>query len=96
VYAVTFDDGVWTLLQGSPDFTPLDFSRRFTGEFSADGNTIRGRWKNSNDGSSWEHDFGPHLPKGSLAKPLCVSRMTLPSTGHDSQNGQCASGICAG
>jgi hypothetical protein len=57
VYAMTFDDGVWTLLRDSPDFTPLDFSRRFTGEFSAYGNFISGRWERSKDGSGWEHDF---------------------------------------
>src|SRR5919204_3383223 len=57
VYALTFSDGVWTLLRDAPDFTPLDFRQRFTGEFSADGNTISGRWETSQDGSTWEHDF---------------------------------------
>ncbi len=57
VYAMTFSDGVWTLLRDSPDFSPLDFWQRFTGEFSADGRTISCRWETSRDGSSWEHDF---------------------------------------
>jgi hypothetical protein len=57
VYAMTFRDGVWTLLRDAPDFTPLDFWQRFTGEFSADGRTISGRWETSQDGSTWEHDF---------------------------------------
>jgi hypothetical protein len=57
VYAMTFRDGVWTLLRDAPDFTPLDFWQRFTGEFSADGGTISGRWETSQDGSTWEHDF---------------------------------------
>ena len=42
LYAMTFRDGIWTLVRSSPDFTPLDFSQRFTGRFSADGNTISG------------------------------------------------------
>ncbi len=57
VYAMTFSDGVWTLLRDSPDFSPLDFWQRFTGEFSADGGTISCRWETSRNGSSWEHDF---------------------------------------
>jgi hypothetical protein len=57
VYAMTFHDGVWTLLRDAPDFTPLDFWQRFTAEFSADGHTISGRWETSRDGSTWEHDF---------------------------------------
>ncbi len=39
VYAMTFSDGVWTLLREAPDFTPLDFSQRFSGRFSADRTT---------------------------------------------------------
>jgi len=56
LYAMTFHDGVWTLLRDSPDFTPLDFSQRFTGRFSADGNTIFGTWE-IGDGSNWKKDF---------------------------------------
>jgi hypothetical protein len=57
VYAMTFSDGVWKLLRDSPDFTPLNFSQRFTGTFSDDGKTIKGRWELSRDGSRWDHDF---------------------------------------
>ena len=57
VYAMTFRDGMWALLRDAPDFTPLDFCQRFTGEFSADGGTINGRWETSQDGSTWERDF---------------------------------------
>jgi hypothetical protein len=56
LYAMTFRDGIWTLLRESPDFTPLDFSQRFTGRFSADGNTIAGTWEIDN-GSGWKKDF---------------------------------------
>ena len=59
LYAMTFDDGVWTLTREQPDFTPLHFAQRFHGEFSADGNTIDGRWEISHDGgAAWELDFG--------------------------------------
>ena len=57
VYAMTFGDGVWTLSRTSPDFSPLNFSQRFTGTFGDGGKTIQGRWETSDDGSSWEHDF---------------------------------------
>jgi len=49
--------GAWKLWRESEDFSPLDFSQRFTGTFSDDGTTISGRWENSGDGSTWEHDF---------------------------------------
>ena len=58
VYAMTFDDDVWTLLRNSPDFSDLKFWQRFTGTFGADGNTIDGRWEMSHDeGATWEKDF---------------------------------------
>jgi hypothetical protein len=52
VSEMSFDVGVWKLWRESPDF-----SQRFAGTFSADGNTIQGRWEISTDGSSWEPDF---------------------------------------
>jgi hypothetical protein len=57
LYAMTFRDGVWTLVRDAPDFTPLDFWQKFTGEFSVDGGAISGRWETSQDGSTWELDF---------------------------------------
>lgn len=65
LYAMTFSGGVWTLLRDSPDFSPLDFSQRFTGTFSADGRTIRGRWEASADGLSWRPDFDLTYTKAS-------------------------------
>jgi hypothetical protein len=56
LYAMSLADGVWTLTRESPDFTPLDFAQRFTGTFSAEGNTISGAWEKRLDGG-WEHDF---------------------------------------
>jgi hypothetical protein len=57
VYAMTFDGRTWTLLRDAPDFSPLEFSQRFTGTFSDDGTAIVGRWEMSRDGSHWDHDF---------------------------------------
>ena len=57
LYAMSFADGTWELLRDSPDFSPLDFSQRFTGRFSDDGDAIQGTWQKSFDGSNWEHDF---------------------------------------
>ena len=57
VYRMTFRDGLWTLVRDAPDFTPLDFSQRYTGAFSADGSSIAGRWETSYDGTTWELDF---------------------------------------
>jgi hypothetical protein len=56
LYAMSLADGVWTLTRESPDFTRLDFSQRFTGTFSADGNSISGAWE-TRQGGDWEHDF---------------------------------------
>jgi hypothetical protein len=57
VYAMDLSGGVWTLLRDAPDFTPLEFSQRFTGTFSADGHRIDGRWETARDGAAWELDF---------------------------------------
>jgi hypothetical protein len=52
VYQMSVRDGVWKLWREAPGF-----SQRFTGTFSDDSRTIRGRWEKSTDGSQWEHDF---------------------------------------
>lgn len=57
VYKMSFEDAVWTLWRDGPDFSPLDFSQRFTGTFSDDGQTIAGAWEICHDGKTWEHDF---------------------------------------
>jgi hypothetical protein len=52
IYAMSLADGVWKLWrEGAP------FSQRFTGELSADGNTIAGRWEVAEDGETWRTDF---------------------------------------
>lgn len=57
VYAMSFDEGVWKLSRTTVDFSPLEFSQRFTGTFGDDGRAIEGRWEICHDGSTWEHDF---------------------------------------
>jgi hypothetical protein len=51
VYEMSLSDGVWKLWRdGQP------FSQRFTGTFSADGNSIAGRWE-IEEGGEWRADF---------------------------------------
>jgi hypothetical protein len=57
VYAMTYEDGVWTLVRDTPDFTPLSFSQRFEGIVDREAGRIRGAWETSRDGTSWTHDF---------------------------------------
>jgi hypothetical protein len=58
LYAMSFADGVWRLLRETPDFSPLAFRQRFTGHLGDDGDTIRGAWETSTDGSTtWKQDF---------------------------------------
>jgi hypothetical protein len=57
LYTMTFDGRDWTLERHTPDFSPLNFHQRWLGTFSADGDTIEGRWETSPDGRQWEVDF---------------------------------------
>ena len=58
VYEMSFGDGEWKLWRDAEDFSPLDFSQRYTGRFTDDGQTIEGAWEIAHDGTTWEHDFG--------------------------------------
>jgi hypothetical protein len=57
LYEMSFAEGVWKLWRTEADFSPLDFSQRYTGTFTDDGRTIRGNWESSSEGSTWAHDF---------------------------------------
>jgi hypothetical protein len=57
VYEMSFSGAVWKLWRDSPDFSPLDFSQRYTGTVSDEGRTISGSWEICHDGTTWEHDF---------------------------------------
>jgi hypothetical protein len=52
IYRVSFSDGVWRMWRHSPGF-----SQKFSGNFSADGETIEGLWKLSRDDSTWDDDL---------------------------------------
>ena len=52
VYAVSLDDGQWRFWREDPGFW-----QRFTGEFSADGDTITGQGEMRRDGAGWEPDL---------------------------------------
>ena len=57
VYKMSFGNGVWKLWRDTPDFSPLDFSQRYTGTFRDDGRTVAGAWEICEDGKTWRHDF---------------------------------------
>jgi hypothetical protein len=57
VYAMTFDGTTWTLERVRADFTPLEFSQRYTGVFAGDGSAIRGKWEIRHEGGDWQIDF---------------------------------------
>ena len=57
VYEMGLEDGVWRLERTKPDFSPLDFSQRFTGRFGEDGDRIEGTWEIAHDHETWEKDF---------------------------------------
>ena len=56
LYVMTFDGAEWTLRRESADFSPLDFSQRYVGRLSADGQRIDGRWE-IDHGGGYEVDF---------------------------------------
>jgi hypothetical protein len=57
VYAMTFENGVWTLERTEADFTPLSFAQRYRGTFNDHGNAIEGAWESRQEGADWELDF---------------------------------------
>jgi hypothetical protein len=57
VYEMGFDDRVWKLERTKADFSPFDFSQRFTGTLSDDGQQIEGTWEIAHDHKAWEKDF---------------------------------------
>ena len=45
VYEMSFADRVWKLERTKPDFSPFEFSQRFTGTLTGDGKRIDGTWE---------------------------------------------------
>ena len=57
-YRMSFDGVTWSLVRDRADFTPLDFSQRFSGRLVRGGrDRIEGTWERSSDGKSWAKDF---------------------------------------
>jgi hypothetical protein len=54
---MSFDGRLWTLSRTSPDCSPLDFSQRYSGRFSDDGDAIEGTWEICEEGETWKKDF---------------------------------------
>jgi hypothetical protein len=65
VYQMSLGHGEWKQWREAPGF-----SQRFTGRFSADGNTITAHWEKSKDGVSWEHDFDLTYTRVTGEQPL--------------------------
>ena len=57
VYEMSFDGGVWKLERTTGDFSPFEFSQRFTGTLTNDGRRIEGIWEIAHDHETWEKDF---------------------------------------
>ena len=57
LYEMSLEDGVWRLERTAEDYSPLDFSQRFTGRFSEDGRMIEGAWEIAHDHRTYEKDF---------------------------------------
>jgi hypothetical protein len=52
IYEMSLSDNLWKLWRQSPNF-----SQRFEGKISKDGNKILAKWEKSEDGQNWKHDF---------------------------------------
>ncbi len=57
VYLMTLDAQTWSLTRTTADFTPLEFSQRYTGRISDDGRTITGSWERASRNGDWQLDF---------------------------------------
>ena len=57
VYEMSLGAGVWKMERTRPDFSPFDFSQRFTGTFNDDGSRIDGAWEIAEDHRTWRKDF---------------------------------------
>jgi hypothetical protein len=57
IYEMSFDGGVWKLERTKEDFSPFDFSQRFTGNLTDHGKRIKGTWEIADDHKTWKKDF---------------------------------------
>lgn len=56
IYQMSFESGTWKLWRDEEDFSPLDFSQRWTASFADDGSRIEGTWEINQTGE-WRRDF---------------------------------------
>ena len=70
VYNASLDQATWRYWR---DALAPDFSQRFTGTFSDDGNTITGRGQLSRDGSTWDHDLALNYQRWRSAIRVCMA-----------------------
>ena len=54
IYEMSLAGGVWKLTRTKPDFSPFEFSQRFTGTFVDGGRRIEGTWELADDHKTWE------------------------------------------
>jgi hypothetical protein len=57
VYEMSFDGGIWKLERRKEDFSPFEFSQRFTGKLADDGTRLEGAWEIAHDHKTWKKDF---------------------------------------
>jgi len=57
VYEMSLAGGVWKMERKKPDFSPFEFSQRYVGRFTGDGQRIEGTWEIANDHLTWAKDF---------------------------------------
>ena len=57
LYEMSLDNGLWKLERRKKDFSPFEFSQRFTGTVTDDGKRIEGTWEVAHDHKGWEKDF---------------------------------------
>jgi len=57
VYEMSLANGIWKLERTKPDFSPFDFSQRFTGTLTVESERIDGTWEIANDHETWTKDF---------------------------------------
>ena len=69
-----------------PDFSPFEFSQRFTGTFTADGKRIDGTWEIADDHKTWRKDFVGGGGKSPRKRQLVVAREREPVCGEEGGN----------
>ena len=57
LYEMSFEDAVWKMVRAKEDFSPFEFSQRFTGALADDGKRIDGTWEIAHDHKTWSKDF---------------------------------------